>query len=895
MVDPIAMTPEKWQQIKDILEEARELPADERTIFLDNACKDDKELRGEIDSLLEAHFQVSDFIEDSPADLAEQLLEDDLNESLIGQKLSHYQILSRIGKGGMGEVYLAFDERLSRKVAIKLLPSSFTKDLNRVRRFEQEARAASALNHPNILTIFDIGHFEELYFIATEFVEGQTLRALLQQKRLKPLDVVNIATQIANALVATHQAGIVHRDVKPENIMIRPDGIVKVLDFGLAKLSESLKAKAANASSFAKAKTGAGTILGTVNYMSPEQARGQEADARADLFSLGVVIYELLTGATPFTGKTPNDCIASILKDEPLALNECAPDIPDALQHMVSLALRKNRDERYQTAAALFEDLKGLKNYLERVKEEDVYKTRASGDQQPAINFASGEKIIVNQSSAEYLIKQIKNHTLGATTALLLLLLAVVGAVYLFGRKPQTIDSVAVLPFVNLSNDINTEYLSDGLADNIINSVSKLSNLKVTSFNTVTRYKGQAIDPQTVGRELKVKAVLLGRLVKQGDTIIISAEFVDTSDGHRLWGEQYNRKLLDILTIEKDIARQISDNLRQQLSGEEKRQLAKNYTENAEAYRLYLQGRYHWNKRSAEGLQQGIEFFTQAIDKDPSYALAYAGLADCYSLLANYASISPQESAPKAKAAAQKALQMDETLAEAHAALGLVKKDYDWDFMGAEKEFERAIQLNPNYAAAYQWRAENLVNLQRLDEATQMMQRAEELDPFSLIISGEVGWVYYQARQFDKAVEQLTKIVEMDRNFPRTYFFLGRVYEQQGKFKEAIEATKQALTLSNNYSFIAASLGHIYATSGQRAEAQKVLAQIEAQAQKEYVSPMAFALVHTALNDKDRAFQWLKKAAEQRDPILIYYLRDPQLENLQSDPRFAELVKQMGI
>jgi serine/threonine protein kinase len=558
-----------------------------------------------------------------------------------GSSLGHYEIRSQLGVGGMGEVYLAQDTNLGRRVALKLLPSEFTKDESRVRRFQQEARAASALNHPNILTIHEIGSENSTYFIATEYIEGRTLRDYMSGARMKTTEVLDVATQVASALAAAHAAGVVHRDIKPENIMLRLDGIVKVLDFGLAKLTER---ETPDMEAPTLVNTDAGVVMGTARYMSPEQVRGLFIDARTDVWSLGAVIYEMLTGRVPFTGETASDVIAGVLEREPQPLGLQGEEIPE-LKRIVSKALRKDREERYQTVKDLSLDLKSLKEELEfeaklsRSAPPNAHKetfTPKSGRQtvsattiDPALSTAEVEATRPT-SSAEYIFREIKHHKKSAilAAAALVALMAVFSYFYFARGDSAAIDSIAVLPFINASADPNTEYLSDGITESLINSLSQLPKLRVVPRSTMFRYKGREVDPQIVGRELGVRAVLTGKLVQRGDTLSIQTELVDVAEESQLWGAQYNRKLADILAVQEEISREISEKLRIRLSGEERKQLTKRYTESTEAYQLYLRGRYYWNKRTAEDLKKGVYYFRQAIDMDPNYALAYAGLAD---------------------------------------------------------------------------------------------------------------------------------------------------------------------------------------------------------------------------------------------------------------------------
>jgi len=809
----------------------------------------------------------------------------------------------------MGEVYLAEDTRLGRQVALKLLRPDFTKNEGRVGRFQQEARAASALNHPNILTIFEIGQADDVHFIATEFIEGETVRQHMASTRMELRDVLDVAIQVASALAAAHQAGIVHRDIKPENIMLRRDGYVKVLDFGLAKLAERpVPVADADALTIAKVNTDPGTVLGTANYMSPEQARGLAVDARTDIFSLGVVLYEVIAGRVPFAGATTTDVIIAIVEKEPGPLIRYAPDVPAELERIVTKALAKDREERFQTAKDLLIDLRRLKQRLEFEAElERSIHPEVSGattvtrtDAQAILETAKGPVTRTGEigaarptSSAEYLINEIRRHKGGVVLALATLIMAVAGIVY-FGGRDTAINSVAVLPFVNVGADPNTEYLSDGITESLINSLSQLPNLAVMSSTSVFHYKGREIDPLAVGRELKVKAVLTGRVVQRGDNLWISAELVDVNTNHHIWGGQFNRKLADIIVVQEEIAKQISEKLRLRLTGEETARLTKRHTENTEAYQLYLKGRYWWNKRTEESLKKGIEYFNQAIAQDPSYALAYAGLADSYNLLPRYGSLPPGEAFPKAKAAATRALELDDALAEAHTSLAYASVFYDWDWSGAEREFKRAIELNPTYATAHHWYALYLAAKGRLDEAITEMKRAQELDPLSLIINSNFGRILYYARQYDQAIEQYRKTLDLDQNFVEAHLRMAQAYQQQGMYADAISELQKVITLSQG-STGKGMVGYVYAASGKKAQAQQVLDELKGQAKQGYVSAYDLALIYLGLGDKDQAFKWLQQAYEERNVLLVYLKVDPMFDSLRSDRRFQNLLQRIGL
>ncbi|MDQ3818960.1 MAG: protein kinase [Acidobacteriota bacterium] len=824
-----------------------------------------------------------------------------------GTQLGRYEIRSQIGEGGMGEVYLAEDRQLGRKVALKLLPSDLMRNEDRLRRFEREARAASALNHPNILTIFEIGKTEDAHFIATEFIDGETLRQHLSRATMNLSEALEVAIQVASALATAHEAGIVHRDIKPDNIMLRRDRLVKVLDFGLAKLTESQTVAAdTSAPTVPKAQTEPGVVMGTVQYMSPEQARGLPVDARTDIFSLGCLLYEMLAHRTPFEGATRSDVMAAILSKEPQPLARYAPDVPAELERIVTKALAKDRNERYQTVKDLAIDLKRLKQRLE--VEAEIRRTGHGTDsidkdvKTKSVEREMSETLLMPAarptSKASTFVNRIKDHKAIAIIILAAVVLAATALIY-FRRgsvqSTKTIDSLAVLPFVNMSGNPDTEYLSDGITDSLINSLSQLPGLKVMSRNSVFRYKGQERDVREVGRELGVRAVLTGRVTERGDELWISVELVDAADNSHIWGEQYNRKLSDILILQSAISKDISEKLRQRLTGEDEKRVTKRYTDNTEAYHLYLQGRYYLYKRRPEAFKKAVEYFEQAIKKDPAYALAYAGLADSYNAFGNFSVTSGIESFPKAEEAAAKALELDDALAEAHDSMGRIKLYYHWNRAEAETEFKRAIELNPNYSGAHYGYAYCLITMKRADEAIAEIKRAEELDPFSLAIVSDAGEIYYFARRPEEAIAQLRKATQMDPNFVRAHFLLGRALEQKREFSEAIAEFNKAVSLSEDSTEVLAALGQGYAASGKRDEAQKVLDELQKRSKEIYISPHFMAIIYASLGENGRAFEWLDKAVEKRFPPLIYLEVNPIWDNLRTDPRYEEMLRRIGL
>jgi eukaryotic-like serine/threonine-protein kinase len=651
-------------------------------------------------------------------DSAAPVIQGDVHRSDLPER---YTLITFLGVGGMGEVYLAEDTKLGRKVALKTLPAEFTNDKERLRRFHHEARAASALNHPNLLTIHEIGSEAGAHFIAAEYIDGETLRQTLKHGKMKIDEALDVAQQAAFALTAAHGAGIVHRDVKPENVMVRRDGIVKVLDFGLAKLLEDHARDMVDheADTRALVLTDPGKVLGTPQYMSPEQARGQELDARTDIWSLGVVLYEMVAGRPPFRGETKSHTVVSILETEPPPLTTLTPEIPGELQRIVRKALTKDRDSRYQTARDLMIDLKSLRRELD-IKSEIERSSIPSGIQRDTeISYADGKlpamavstaalagrtqldsslTSLLNQSAIG---RRSRTLTIAIVGALLLIGLVLLGY-WLFGRTRVTtkVESIAVMPFVNNSGDPNAEYFSDGMTESIINSISQLPHTKVLARATVFRYKGREADWQKVGRELGVDALLTGTVSQQGDALTIQADLIRVTDGSELWGGRYNKKLADVFRVQNEIANEISETLRLKLNSDEQKRVTNHSTENVQAYQVYLKGLYEANKFSPEGARKAIGYYQQATVADPKYALAYAGLAQIHALMGGMV-LPPRDIYPTAKSEAQKALALDETLPEAHSAMAVVELFYDWDFPAAEKEFKRALELNPNYAEGF--------------------------------------------------------------------------------------------------------------------------------------------------------------------------------------------------
>jgi adenylate cyclase len=930
------MTPAQLQKIEQIFYAALDQEPDDVAQFLETACEGDELLRRKVEALLASRQRAASFIETSAAGIATRMIGKGQADSLVGHTIGHYKLSERIGTGGMGEVYLATDVKAGRKAALKLLPTRFTGDAERLKRFQQEARAVVGLNHPNILTVYEIGEDDSTYYIASELIEGETLHQRLLRGRIEVGEAVEVAIQVASALAAAHQAGIVHRDIKPENIMLRPDGYVKVLDFGIAKLAEQeVPATIPTDEALLLVETNMGSILGTVRYMSPEQACGAPVDKGTDIWSLGVVLYQMVTGHEPFIGDTPREVMTSILEKEPLPLTSYIRQPPAELQQTISKTLRKDRAQRYHSAHELLEALKGLRRKLEfesffvsgffdEVKRRKVYRVAAA-----YIIVAAG---IIQLASAAFPAWELPNWALRLVIVLLLIgfplalilgwafdvtpqgiratprappgthrrrnmimlvttgvIISAAAALFLLPRvSAHKVDkSIAVLPFVDLSEAKDQEYFCDGISEEILHTLAKVDGLRVVSRTSSFSFKGKSVNAREVGEKLNVANVLEGSLRREGNRVRVTAELISASSGFHLWTETYDRKLEGMFALQDEITRAIVDALKVKLAVS----LPVHEQRNTEAYELYLQGLYFSNKSSEEDLRRALSFFQRAVEKDPTFSRAWTGISKVWYFLADVY-VRPLDAYPASKEAALKAIALDEKDAEAHCYLSEAKRVLDWDLAGADEELTRALQLDPNSAPAHFFSALHPLFRGELKDGLQLILEAKKLDPVSPIISYVATAAYLANDRIDDAVTEGQRTLQLDPNYFYLDSNLAAAYREKGNFAEAIALYTKAQEATHLPS---SGLAITYARMGRQTEAQNILAQLVQAREKRYVSAPVIAAVYVAFGEKEEAFRWLERAFAEHSGVLQWIAFLPEFRPLHSDARFPHLLRRIGV
>lgn len=780
-----------------------------------------------------------------------------------------YQIIEELGKGGMGRVYKAHDTRIKEKIALKLIKPEIARNKKAIERFSNELKLARKIRHKNICQMFDLGEEKGTHFITMEFIPGEDLKSMIRMSgRLAAGTTISIGKQVCEGLAEAHKSGVVHRDLKPSNIMIDKEGNVRIMDFGIARSLES------------KGITGAGVMIGTPEYMSPEQVEGKEVDQRSDIYSLGVILYEMVTGQVPFEGDTPFTIGVKHKSEIPKNPKELNAQIPDDLSHLILKCLEKDKENRFQSAVE-------VRSELIRI-EESI----------PTAEMAFPRRRAITSREISERINKMKwkKYILYGAVAILVVFIIVAG-LSLFTRRQAAIDSIAVLPLQNLSGNPEQEYFADGMTEALISELAKISAFRrVISRTSVMQYKEARKSMTEIAHELNVDAMVEGSVLLVGQRVRITAQLIEARKDRHLWSNDYERDLSDILKLQKEVANAIAREINIALTPKEQAFLEQAHAVNPEAYQLYLKGRFFWNKRTTEGLNRANDYFEQSINKDPNCAQAYAGLADSYNILGEYGYLPPKEAFPRAKAAALKALEIDDTLTEAHASLAWIKFDYDWDWEGAEREFKRAIELNPAYATAHHWYALYLARMARFEEAIKEITRSLELDPLSLVINRSTGLIFYHARQYDRSIEALRKTIEMDPNFSSAHWWLGLVYLQKSMYKEALAEFQREKNLSKVFSpFALQSIGLAYAKMGKSEEAQQVLNELTERRKEAYVQPSHIATLYFVLGKENQGFEWLEKAYEGRDSGLTYLKTDPVFDSVRSDPRFKALLEKMGL
>ena len=866
------MSPEQWKKIDELLDAALDLPPERHAAYLDEVCAGDEELRRELASLLAAHEKAGSFIETTPAQGISTVFSErglDQNQTLVGHTLGHYELVALIGSGGMGEVYKARDSRLDRHVAVKVLPQHLSAHPDALTRFEREAKAVAALSHPNILAIHDFGHEDGTAYLVMELLEGESLRQRMAHSTLNWRETVKIGAAIAEGLAAAHAKGIIHRDIKPENIFLTTDGLVKILDFGIARVKKAVVSNAETLISQALNETKPGTLMGTIGYMSPEQVRGERADAPSDIFSLGCVMLEMLTGQRPFARKSNAETMAAILRDEPPSLE--ATDLPPELDRIILRCLEKAPEERFQSARDLAFDLRSML-------------TSASGTYRAVSGAMPAVKIAPNNAKRPAWL-------LPAIAGAILLGVAVIAWAML--RRPASpTNTVAILPFENSDKDQAINYLCEGIPESITISLAEVPQIRVMGWSTV-KYKTQTqkeADPQKIGRDLNVYAVVLGKIAKTDSHLTVTVEMINVSDGRQLWGNRFEIGLDEARKVQSEIAGNVSENLQVKLSGEQQRQLSARYNTDSETYQAYLKGRYHLNERASnweDNLKKAIEYFQKATESDPKFALAYAGLADAYVLL--------EENSTNTIAAANKALQLNPQLVEPKAAIAFAHAQFDWEWQKAESGFLEAIAQKPRYATAHHWYAEFLTTQGRFDEALKEIKLAAEIEPLSMPISVDWGFYLFLARRFDEAIIQFRKTLRFDPNNLNALTFMSATYEAMGDHKQAVSTYLEFLRVRKRKPEEIEAIKATFEQQGMAAYWRLKLERLQpAITSGDSAAELRAAYLHSSLGEKDQALELLEREYQKHFYALWYLKVDPRYDNLRNDPRFADLLKRVG-
>jgi serine/threonine protein kinase/tetratricopeptide (TPR) repeat protein len=871
------VTSDRSQRIEQLYNSALELQEGQRAAYLKQACPGDDELRQEVESLLAQGTQSVGFLKTPALEVAAREMAAHQTRSLVGQLLGSYKIVSLLGVGGMGEVYRAHDIKLGRDVAIKVLPAAFVDDLERLARFQREARMLAALNHPNIATIHGLEQSGGLHYLVMELVEGETLAERISRGALPVGEALEVAEQIAEALEAAHERGVIHRDLKPANINLTPEGRVKVLDFGLAKAFAGEGGDLSNAPTLTALGTEEGRILGTPAYMSPEQARGKPVDKRTDIWAFGCVLCELLTAQRPFRGETPTDTVAAILTQEP-DWQALPTGVPPRIRELLQRCLQKEPQRRLR----------------------DFGDARIEIDAALAAQSASPVSAIAGSSGGLWSAFQSWRHSRWFWGGVISVALVVAGAGFRLlsearRRLPSVVSirSIAVLPLSNVSANSDEQYFADGMTDELVSEISQVHALRVISQTSGAQYRDTKKPIPQIAKELGVDGLIEGSVLRVNDRARVTVQLVHGSTDSHVWSKTYDRASKDVIGLQDEIASDIARELQVSLLQQEEKHLARPHEASPEAYDAYLQGRFHLQKFTERENNRAIDYFQQAIAKDAAYAPAYAGLADAYTAMRSVY-LAPHEVMPKAKAAALKALELDETLPEAHLSLGGVYLFYEFDWKSAEREIQRAIAIRPNYAEAHDYYAMFLVANRRFPAAGEEILRARELDPVSALIAGDASWVFYLSRDYDRAAQQGEQAIDLDPTSWVGYTWLGLAYQKKGQFTKAIDMLEKARQLDDNVTTLEMLAG-AYAAAGQTAKAKTVTASMVHRSSQRYVCPYEIATTYIGLRDKESAFEWLRKSLDERADCSVWALADPKLDSLRSDPRFADLLRRMNL